>query len=403
MTAPHVVHRGLIYITKMKNNFKNQTGVILLLTLFILSGILVVALAAADLVFAGLKMNRLTGYSNLAFFASEAGLERALWEARKDSYDLPGEAQTNIFENLDLGNNSAYHVNYASSSSLITFTSVGNSSGVKRATEVSYGLSGAGIGACVTSCAGKVCGDDGCGGSCGSCAANQSCVAGACVDNPITSPTNLALSHTANNKGFTVSWIAGSNNGGVNGCKLQFYNGSTWTDITSGANVNCDTTISGGSFTLNADGWKDSWGATQVRLLRKSDSTAMGTFPQTLACSYINGSDSATPTIDEDCNGYWDNINYYACRETYCAITGVKDVSYWGYAPYTGCGGTGYTGYIIYGCYEYADLSCYQGAGGTICNATYGSSPCDWQIHPLGSCCWLYADRYIDPCYYKYF
>jgi hypothetical protein len=35
---------------------------------------------------------------------------------------------------------------------------------------------------CVPNCSGRVCGDDGCGGSCGTCAANQVCrVDGACV------------------------------------------------------------------------------------------------------------------------------------------------------------------------------------------------------------------------------
>lgn len=36
-------------------------------------------------------------------------------------------------------------------------------------------------GSCVPDCTGKVCGDDGCGTSCGTCAANESCDNGACV------------------------------------------------------------------------------------------------------------------------------------------------------------------------------------------------------------------------------
>jgi hypothetical protein len=34
---------------------------------------------------------------------------------------------------------------------------------------------------CTPTCAGKTCGDDGCGGSCGSCGANQACQGGSCV------------------------------------------------------------------------------------------------------------------------------------------------------------------------------------------------------------------------------
>lgn len=122
----------------MSKRKKNQTGVILLLTLFILSGILVITLAAADLVLAGLKMNRLTGYSNLAFFAAEAGLERALWEVRKNNYVLPNLDAANVFSLSDLGNGSAYQVDYASSTPTVTFKSIGSYRGAKRSVESTY-------------------------------------------------------------------------------------------------------------------------------------------------------------------------------------------------------------------------------------------------------------------------
>jgi prepilin-type N-terminal cleavage/methylation domain-containing protein len=123
-------------------------------------------------------------------------------------------------------------------------------------------------------------------------------------------PSALSLTHTTNMKSFTVSWTAGTNNGGAGGCKLQFYNGSGWTDITDGASVNCDSNASAVSYNLNADGWKASWNTTEVRILRISDSTAMGTFAQTLSCSVAAGSAIATTTKDEDCNGVWDNLVY---------------------------------------------------------------------------------------------
>lgn len=122
-------------MTKYK---KNQRGMILLLTLFILSGILIIILAAADLVLAGLKMNRLIGYSNLAFFAAEAGLERSLWEARKNSFfSLPNNSQIGLFAQ-SLGNNSAYTVDYATSSPNVTFKSIGSYRGVKRSVVSTY-------------------------------------------------------------------------------------------------------------------------------------------------------------------------------------------------------------------------------------------------------------------------
>lgn len=120
------------------NSAKNQKGVILLLTVFMLSGILIVALAAADLVLSGLKMNRLSNYSGIAFFASEAGMERALWEARKNGYVLPDSNQNNVFQNLNIGNNSFYIVNYATSSPDVIWTSIGGYMGVKRSVETVY-------------------------------------------------------------------------------------------------------------------------------------------------------------------------------------------------------------------------------------------------------------------------
>src|SRR5207237_587849 len=37
---------------------------------------------------------------------------------------------------------------------------------------------------CTPSCSGKTCGDDGCGGSCGTCKSSETCSAGACVAKP---------------------------------------------------------------------------------------------------------------------------------------------------------------------------------------------------------------------------
>lgn len=110
----------------------------MLLTLFLLSSILVVTLGAADLVVAGIRMNRLTGYSNIAFFASEAGLERALWEARQNNYVLPSANTSNVFSLGNLGNNSSYAVDYGSSTPNVTFKSIGVYRAVKRSVESTY-------------------------------------------------------------------------------------------------------------------------------------------------------------------------------------------------------------------------------------------------------------------------
>ena len=60
------------------------------------------------------------------------------------------------------------------------------STSVRFGLKTSIGLSSTNT--CTPSCGGNVCGSDGCGGSCGTCASTATCTNGACVNNP-TSPT----------------------------------------------------------------------------------------------------------------------------------------------------------------------------------------------------------------------
>ena len=122
-------------------------------------------------------------------------------------------------------------------------------------------------------------------------------------------PTGLALTHSTRNRGFTVSWTAGSGNNGAGGCKLQYYqNGTTWTDLAG--TYNCDSTTTNAAANLpSGDNWTNNFNGTgvQVRILRISDSTARGTFTQRTTCTTTSGSASSTPTIDEDCDARWNN------------------------------------------------------------------------------------------------
>lgn len=61
-------------------------------------------------------------------------------------------------------------------------------------------------------------------------------------------PSMLSLTHTANARGFTVSWSGGRSNGGNNGCaiQVQLFDGS-WSSVTSG---NCDADTSARAVTL---------------------------------------------------------------------------------------------------------------------------------------------------------
>lgn len=134
-------------------------------------------------------------------------------------------------------------------------------------------------------------------------AITANCTAGA------TTPTACSITdkNAAGGRLFSVNWTAGSGNGGAGGCKLQYQNASSvWVDL--GGTENCDATIAGSARTLPADGWNTTWASAPIRLLRISDSSAMCSFANTPTCSVVAGSATATPTIDEDCNGSWDNV-----------------------------------------------------------------------------------------------
>ncbi len=125
---------------------------------------------------------------------------------------------------------------------------------------------------------------------------------------PSVAPTGLSLVQTANHRNFTVSWTAGSGNGGAGGCKLQFLKqGTTWTDLVTG--LNCDASTSGLAENLPADGWNggSAWASISVRLVSTGSSSQIASFASSLTCSVISGSTSSTPTIDEDCDNNWDN------------------------------------------------------------------------------------------------
>lgn len=125
-----------------------------------------------------------------------------------------------------------------------------------------------------------------------------------CVPNQ-SAPSWLQLNHTPGNKTFTFSLNAGSGN--AESCKLQYHkNNTTWTNI-NGTIYNCDSDILSQSVTLPGDGWNGTWSSLWVRILRVSDNEVIGSFQENLTCNVSSGSVSATPNIDEDCDGLWDD------------------------------------------------------------------------------------------------
>lgn len=125
--------------------------------------------------------------------------------------------------------------------------------------------------------------------------------------NCIEIPNSLSLSHIPNYRNFTISWNASwliSNT-----CKLQYSKDSwsTWTDLTW-LNYDCWNTLSSTSINLPWDGFW-SWSTISIKLINTSGDE-LWTFWNNLTCSSKTASSSSTPTIDEDCNGVWNNYTY---------------------------------------------------------------------------------------------
>lgn len=72
---------------------KNENGsTAILMSILVLTVMLVISLSASKIVVNGLEMGVAQIYSVKAFFASEAGTEKYLWEIRKNNIDMAAYA-----------------------------------------------------------------------------------------------------------------------------------------------------------------------------------------------------------------------------------------------------------------------------------------------------------------------
>ncbi|PKM87090.1 hypothetical protein CVU83_03400 [Candidatus Falkowbacteria bacterium HGW-Falkowbacteria-2] len=117
----------------------NQKGSAVLLTLFILSGIMLIVFGGASVVIAGLKMGGIQSQSTRAYFAAEAGAERLLYDFRKttmyETTDLEGTE--NVYGTTTLSIGSSYIINYDHFAPII-FTSIGSYQNTKRSVELNF-------------------------------------------------------------------------------------------------------------------------------------------------------------------------------------------------------------------------------------------------------------------------
>jgi hypothetical protein len=111
----------------------NQKGVSLLLTLLIMSALLAIALGLSQLSLGEIKLTRDIPKSAIAYYAAEAGIERAVYD------EWVGDGAFSITDcSVNLSNGSSYGLEVSSGEDSVTVRSIGCYKGVRRAIEVSF-------------------------------------------------------------------------------------------------------------------------------------------------------------------------------------------------------------------------------------------------------------------------
>jgi hypothetical protein len=114
----------------------------MILTMFIMSGMILVAMSGAYVVLLGIRAGGIQAQSGKAYFAAESGAEHILWELRKNSltytnYGVSDE-ESLLTGAVTFSYSADYQVYYTGFNPLI-FRSVGDFQTTSRSVEVAIG------------------------------------------------------------------------------------------------------------------------------------------------------------------------------------------------------------------------------------------------------------------------
>lgn len=117
---------------------RTKRGSALLLTMFILAGMIIVAMSGAYMVLLGIKAGGIQSQSMKAYFSAEAGSERFLWELRKNSYSYTYPSEDPIFSDTleNGGDYNVYFTEFVPGVTPLIFQSVGEFQNNKRSVEL---------------------------------------------------------------------------------------------------------------------------------------------------------------------------------------------------------------------------------------------------------------------------
>jgi hypothetical protein len=116
-----------------------RKGSALVLTMFILTGMLIVAMSSAYIILIGIRAGGVQSQSTKAYYTAEAGAEDLLWEMRHNVYVYPSfPSDTYVLFNKTMPLSGANYKVYFSSFPPLIFTSVGDYNNTKRSVEIEF-------------------------------------------------------------------------------------------------------------------------------------------------------------------------------------------------------------------------------------------------------------------------
>jgi len=119
---------------KFLTRYKDSEGSALALTMFILAGMLIVAMSGSYIVLLGIRASGVQSQSTKAYFAAESGAEEILWKLRKNHWmkPTPGWGMAWSGELPSGGSYKVYYLHYPP----LYFNMVGNYNNTQRSVQL---------------------------------------------------------------------------------------------------------------------------------------------------------------------------------------------------------------------------------------------------------------------------
>lgn len=117
-----------------------KKGSALILTMFILTGMLIVAMSSSYVILLGIRAAGIQSQSTKAYYAAEAGAENLLWEMRHNTYVYPNQPSDSLvlLNGTMLYSSDVTYKVYFSRFYPLVFTSIGDYKNTKRSVEIEF-------------------------------------------------------------------------------------------------------------------------------------------------------------------------------------------------------------------------------------------------------------------------